>query len=126
MLSVALLFSQNLQVHVHSMDHAPLSDHETLVSALEINHDHSAVKHLTNDSSHEDHHYGVIYEMSASPDSLVQQLLLDVSSVDLYVLLIILLMLRTPCCTRLEMFLRADKLFRRSFYLTPLLRAPPR
>jgi hypothetical protein len=75
LLSVALLVTQNLQFHIHDLDHHPgQTDHHASTIAPLVEHEHTDLMHLSIDSSHADHHDSVIVETDAGLDRIFQQL----------------------------------------------------
>ncbi len=126
MLSVAMLVTQNLQVHIHSVDHDPLETgrHDSTMTVAD-SHQHADVKHLSIDNSHADHHDAVIFEMDASPDRIHQLLSKKISPVDLLALCLILLFLGRYVVYRTTIRRSCSLLPRRRFHLIPALRAPP-
>tara|TARA_R110002074_G_scaffold44181_1_gene114822 strand:- start:342 stop:713 length:372 start_codon:yes stop_codon:yes gene_type:complete len=121
-----LLCVQNLQFHVHSLDHhGPLQHHDSQIDLNNGEHDQVAVKHLAIDSSHADHHDLLVVEMDASPDTIFKQSSMNGASVALFTLIFMLLILGVyarylPRNRRLASFVPS-----RRFHLFPLLRAPP-
>lgn len=125
LLSITLLCTQHLQIHIHSLDHETSQHHDNLLSN---NSDHShmaATKHLSFDSSHPNHHDDVMAEMSASPDSIVQLSSTQIPSIDLLILYILLFALGAYRSLNHKIRPFAARLLKRYFYLIPQLRAPP-
>jgi len=126
MISIMMLCTQNLQFHVHSLDHhGPLQQHETQIEMHNGGHGQIAMKHLSIDSSHADHHDLSVVEMDASPEAILKQLSMNGASVALFALIFTLIILGfyalyVPRTRSLTNFLPI-----RRFHLFPLLRAPP-
>lgn len=126
MISIMLLCTQNLTFHIHSLDHhEPLQQHDSQIEMNNGEHDHIAMKHLSIDSSHDDHHDLLVVEMDASPETIFKQPSLNGSSVALFALFFTLLILGIytryiPRACGLTIFVPVKR-----FHLFPLLRAPP-
>jgi hypothetical protein len=126
MMSIMLLCAQNLQFHVHNLDHPPSpQQHDSEVEMHSGEHGQSAMKHLSIDSSHADHHDLLVVEMDARPDTILKQLFRNGLSVALFALIFSLLILGiytqyVPRTRRRTIFVPI-----RRFHLFPLLRAPP-
>ncbi len=126
MISIMLLCAQNLQFHVHSLDHhGPLQQHDSEIEMNNGEHGQIAMKHLSIDSSHADHHDLLVIEMDAGPDTIFRQSSINGSSVALFALIFTLLILGiyalyVPRTRSLINFVP-----NRRFHLFPLLRAPP-
>jgi hypothetical protein len=125
LLSIALPFAQNLQFHVHGLDHGPVHHHDHDPTMMDSHHEHTAIKHLSIDTSHADHHDGVMQEMDAIPDITVQQSSTSVSSMDLLVLFILLFILGAYILYKPGIHHTFDIPPKRRFNLIPQLRAPP-
>ena len=126
MISTMMLCVQNLQFHVHSLDHPePLQQHDSQIEMNNGEHGQIAMKHLSIDSSHADHHDLLVVEMDASPETIFKQSSMNGLSVALFALIFTLIILgfyalyvpRTRSLTNFEPI--------RRFHLFPLLRAPP-
>ena len=77
LLSIVLLFGQNVKLHVHSIDHADnqqLSHHQHIDGLDE--HSQLGEAHLSTDISHSDHHADIVSEI----DTSLNALLTDISS----------------------------------------------
>ena len=126
MISIMLLCAQNLQFHVHSLDHPePLQQHDSQIEMHNVEHGQIAMKHLSIESSHADHHDLSVVEMDASPETILKQLSMNGASVALFALIFTLIILGfyalyVPRTRSLTNFLPI-----RRFHLFPLLRAPP-
>lgn len=126
MISIMLLCVQNLQFHIHSLDyHGPLQQHDSQIEMTNGEHGQIAIRHLSIDSSHADHHDLLVIEMDAGPDTIFRQSSINGSSVVLFVLIFMLLVLMiyalyVPRTRSLTNFAP-----NRRFHLFPLLRAPP-
>ena len=126
MISIMILCTQNLQFHVHSLDHPePLQQHDSQIEMHNIEHGQFAMKHLSIDSSHVDHHDLSVVEMDASPQTILKQLTMNGASVALFALIFTLILsgfyaLYVPGTHSLISFVPI-----RRFHLFPLLRAPP-
>ena len=126
LLSVALLVTQNLQFHVHTMDHDPVqSDHHASTIATPAEHEHTDLMHLSIDTSHADHHDSVMIETDARLDRIVQQLSSKASSIDLLALCLLLFVLGRQISRRSKIPRTSGVLTRQRFHLIPPLRAPP-
>ena len=125
LLSITLLFTQNLQFHVHSMDHNPVQDFGDESLTIDLEHDQTAIKHLSIDTSHADHHDRLIHEMDASPDALVKLLLTNAPTIYLIALLFTLFYLGILVLRIIRIRHIDDFVPRRRSYFIPPLRAPP-
>lgn len=121
LLSVALLGSQGLKMHVHDIghDHHNHSDQITVVE-----HNHMSIAHLSLDDSHGDHHDKVIYETDACPHCLLTKIFNNIPLTALISLLFISLLFGI---SRQTYFRHVDEHYiqTRWPHFTPLLRAPP-
>ena len=127
LLSVALLVTQNLKFHVHTMDHDPVqSDHHASTIATPAEHEHTDLMHLSIDASHADHHDSVIVETDANLDRIFQQLTSKASPIDLLALCLVLFILFRQIFQRSTIRHACSVLPRQRFHLIPPLRAPPR
>lgn len=124
LLFVTLVCTQNLQSHVHSLDHESSQHHDDPLSNSS-DHSHIATKHLSIDSSHPNHHDDVIVEMSAIPDSITPLSSTQIPSIDLLILYILLFALGAYRSLNHNIRTFAARLLKRYFYLVPQLRAPP-
>jgi len=124
LLSLTLLCTQHLQLHVHSLDHEPYQHHDNLLSN-NSDHSHIVTKHLSIDTSHQDHHDEVMLEMNASPDTISHSSSAQVPSFDLLILYILLLVLGAYRSLGFKTRPFAEGIRKRHFYLIPQLRAPP-
>ena len=123
---IALLVTQNLQFHIHDLDHDPgQSDHHASTIAVPAEHGHTDLMHLSIDTSHADHHDFVIVEMDASLDRIFQQFSSKASSIGLLAVCLVLLILFRQILLRCIIRHACAVLPRQRFYLTPSLRAPP-
>jgi hypothetical protein len=126
MISIMLLCAQNLQFHVHSLaHHEPLQQHDSLIEMSNGEHGQVAMKHLSIDSSHADHHDQSVVEMDASPEAIIKQLSMNGALAVLFALIFTLIILGfyalyVPRTRSLTNFVPL-----RRFHLFPLLRAPP-
>lgn len=126
LLSTTILCTQNLQFHVHSLDHGTDQHDDHGAAVMDKGHGHVSIAHLSIDTSHADHHEALMFEMDASPDSIFSQLPNSGSPMDLLILLLVLFTLSAfifykPGTRRaLDSFVP-----KRRFHLTPRLRAPP-
>ena len=126
LLSVAFLVTQNLQFHVHDLDHDPArSDHHASTIAQSVEHEHTNLMHLSIDSSHADHHDSVIIETGVSLERIPPQSSSKASSFDLLVRCLVLLVLFSRLYRRATISHACDVLPRKRFHLIPPLRAPP-
>lgn len=123
-LSVALLCSQGLKLHVHDIGHDHHDQHSHSDQITVIEHNHVSIVHLSLDDSHGDHHDQVIYESDACPDCLLTKVFNNVPLAALISVLFILLLFGISRRT----FIRQGeehKVQTRWPHFTPLLRAPP-
>ena len=123
LLSVALLSSQSVKLHVHNVGHDHHTHHHP--DALELDdHQHVSIAHLSLDDSHSDHHDQLFYESNACPDCLLTKISNNVHSLAVLALLFTLLLF--GLCRHVY-FSRRDSqpTDRRWPHFTPLLRAPP-
>ena len=126
LLSVALLATQNLQFHIHDLDHHPSqSDHHASTIAPLVEHEHTDLMHLSIDSSHADHHDSVIVETDAGLDRIFQQLSSKAWSIDLLFICLVLLILFRQIFRRSAIRHASGVSPRPRFHLIPPLRAPP-
>ena len=126
LLSVALLVTQNLQFHIHDLDHHPGQfDHHASTIAPLVEHEHTDLMHLSIDSSHADHHDSVIVETDAGLDRIFQQLSSKAWSIDLLFICLVLLILFRQIFLRSPIRHACGVSPRQRFHLIPPLRAPP-
>ena len=126
LLSVALLVTQNLQFHIHDLDHDPgQSNHHASTIAAPVEHEHTDLMHLSIDSSHADHHDSVIVGTDAGLDRIFQQLSSKAWSIDLFFICLVLLILFRQIFQRSTIRHACGVLPRQRFHLIPPLRAPP-
>ena len=121
LLSVALLGSQGLKMHVHDIghDHHSHSDQITMVE-----HSHVSIAHLSLDDSHGNHHDKVIYESDACPECLLTKVFNIIPLTGLISLLFILLLFGSSRYTTIRQG-NEHNIQTRWQHFTPLLRAPP-
>lgn len=126
LLSISLLVTQNLQFHVHGLDHdTVLYDSHDTGGIIDAEHQHLAVKHLSIDTSHADHHDMVVVEMDASPDGIMKQSSTSAPLLALLTLFVLLSVLAGYFPYRPAIRPKVDVVPRWRFHLIPLLRAPP-
>ena len=127
LLSISLLVTQNLQFHVHGVDHdiVQFNSHDT-TGVIDAEHQHPAVKHLSIDTSHADHHDVTVVEMDASPDGIIKQSSTSPPFLALLTLFVLLAILAGYYPYRPAIRREVDIVPRWRFHLIPLLRAPPR
>ncbi|VAW86310.1 hypothetical protein MNBD_GAMMA16-143 [hydrothermal vent metagenome] len=108
LLSLALLCAQGVKLHVHAID--------------EVGDDSKA--HFAHDTSHSDHHDGVIPKIDISPDGLLKNTHNNVFAIVLFALFFTWMIFISS--RPLVHYRRESKLILHSFYvLSPPLRAPP-
>ncbi len=130
LLSLALLCAQGAKLHVHNLDHGQDNHHNDYHShthdAIDevVDHGHLSKAHFTHDTSHNDHHDGVVSEVDVTPDGLLKNTNNNVFAIALFVLFFTLI---TFVSSRQSVQrCRERKLVRHSRYvLSPPLRAPP-
>ncbi len=124
LLSMVLLFGQNLRFHVHSLDHADNQQFSHMSVELSDDHSHPGDAHLSSDTSHSDHHAEIVSEI----DTSLNALLIDTSSKILTLaLLITLLVFYLPGFCQLivhRRYIHPVINFWR-YHFSPPLRAPP-
>lgn len=126
MISIMLLCAQNLQFHVHSLDHpAPPQQHDSKVEMHNGEHGQIAMKHLSIDSSHADHHDLLVIEVDGSPETIFKHSSPNGSSVALLALILMLFILGVYALYAPRTRGLTNFVPNRRFHLFPLLRAPP-
>lgn len=124
LLSVALLGSQGLKLHVHDIGHDQHDHHSHSDQIAVAEHNHVSIAHLSLDDSHGDHHDKVIYESDACPDCLQTKISNDIPLTALISLLYFLLLFGINRHTYIRQ--QGDDNFKARWrHFTPLLRAPP-
>ena len=124
-LFVALPGVQGAKLHVHDLDHG----HNDLLNHIHVNdeaddHAHLSKVHSTHDTSHNDHHEGVISEFDFSPDGVLKNADHITFAIAPFVFLFTLLMFVSS--QQLIQRCRESKLVLYGYYvLSPPLRAPP-
>ena len=126
LISIMLLCAQNLQFHVHNLDHhGPLQQHDSQIEMNDGEHGQVAMKHLSIDSSHADHHDQSVVEMDASPETILNQISINGASAVLFALIFTLVILGFYALYIPRTRSLANFVPLRRFHLFPLLRAPP-
>lgn len=74
LLSVSILCSQGVKLHVHGFDHDHQSHHHDQLDAGDSDHLHLNEIHFASDETHIDHHGGVIQELDISQESLLKKI----------------------------------------------------
>jgi len=126
LISLSLLSAQGVNLHVHSLDHGH-DDHQGHAHAIDEadGHSHLSKAHFTHDTSHDDHHNGVISEIDISSDGVLKKASSSIFAIALIVFLFALLVL-TPSLQLIVGRWHERKLFSYRYYsLSPPLRAPP-
>ena len=119
LLSLSLLCSQGVGLHVHSLDHG---HGDSIHQAGE--HAHLSEAHFAQDSSHNDHHDGTVSEVDISPDSLLKTPSNNIFSIALIAFLFISVVFVSS--QQWVHRRRESKLIlHRRYVLSPPLRAPP-
>jgi hypothetical protein len=123
---MALLATQNLQLHVHSLDHDPdQSDQHASTITMPAEHENTDIKHLSIVASHADHHDLHLDEMDAGPERFVQKISTKVPFLALLLTCLLLLVLVRHISHRSSIRRAHNPLLGLRFHLTPQLRAPP-
>ena len=129
LLSLALLCAQGVKLHVHHLDHGHdnhPNNYHSHIHAIDKagDHDHLSKAHFTHDTSHNDHHDGVVSEVDISPDGVLKNANYSVFALALFALFFTLVIFVSS--RQLVQRCRESKLILRSYYLlSPPLRAPP-
>ncbi|WP_455210557.1 hypothetical protein [Kaarinaea lacus] len=72
-MSLSILCSQGVKLHVHGFDHGHDSHHHDQLDASDSDHLHHNEIHFANDKTHVDHHSGIIQELDISQDGLLKK-----------------------------------------------------
>ena len=90
-LSIALLCTQGVKLHVHGLghDHDPRHSH-TCPKAVE--HSHLSKPHLSTDLSHDDYHDELVSELDANPNGLLKKVSSTVLTLALFAMVLMLLL----------------------------------
>jgi len=130
LLSLSLLCAQGAKLHTHNLDHGhndhPNDYHSHIHSIIDEagDHGHLSKAHFTHDTSHNDHHDGVISEVDISPDGLLKNANDNVFEIVLFALFFTLMIFVSS--RQLVQRCRESKLILHRYYvLSPPLRAPP-
>lgn len=122
LLSIALLCSQGIKLHVHNLDH----NHEHSHAGLQSTTDHSQLSkvHLSTDITHEDHHDEVMSEIDISLYGFMKKVSNGLLTLALFVTLFTLLY---TGFYRKTFYRRSNKivLIPWRYINSPPLRAPP-
>ena len=124
--TLTVLLAHDLSFHIHSLSHDSITTHEHHSLSLETGHVDVALKHLSTDMSHADHHHGVVIELSATPNGVLQNFSIAPLSIDLVFVLVLLVIsgIAAFSITTRHQHTRSTRPQR--YYLVPALRAPPR
>lgn len=124
LLSIALISSQGLSLHVHSFgsDH---ESHDNIAPEMAAEHSHQSEIHLTKKVSHFDHHDEVISELNTSSQILLKKV--SSNSIFLAILMIVVTLLVYHGYMQGVIFRRDDNCANlvQRYLLSPPLRAPP-
>ena len=124
--ALSALLGHNLTFHVHSLGHDSSATHEHGPIPFEADHGDITLKHLSTDVSHANHHDGVVLELAATPDAVLQNLSIDPSAIDV-VLIVVLLIIGSTARGYITIARSYTVLLQpQRFHLIPALRAPPR
>jgi len=124
LLSVALLGTQGVTLHVHSLGHDHDSQHAHTSSGVLVESPSLSVPHLSSDLSHAGLHNEVVSELDANPDVLLKKVF---SSVLALALLAAVLAVPVPGFYQLSFHRHRDRegVFSSRYLFSPPLRAPP-
>ncbi len=124
--TLTVLLAHDVSFHIHSLDHDSVSAHEHHALSLEAGHVDVALKHLSTDMSHADHHHGVVIELSATPNGVLRNFSINPSSIDLILILVLVLAggIAASGITTRHPYTPSTQPQR--YHLVPALRAPPR
>lgn len=123
LLSLSLLFAQEVGLHSHSFDHVHGDNHVNVIDdTTKYSHLNSA--HFALDASHNDHHHGAIAEIDVSPDGLLKSVNNTIVSIALIILLFLLVM-PTPSRKGVHRHRESKLILHKHYILSPPLRAPP-
>ncbi|MGB5325345.1 MAG: hypothetical protein WBN40_07985, partial [Pseudomonadales bacterium] len=126
LLSAVLLATQNLQFHVHDVDHHPVHAENIAPDILEhAEHKHINIVHLSIDISHSNHHQSVVAEIDTGSDRIAQQSsnklsLLDFVAICVALIVVLGLFFKTLLIRNARLAPKVHQL-----HLSPPLRAPP-
>ena len=126
LLSLALICTQGVKLHVHNLDHDHDHDqrhsHTTVDAASE--HSHLSKAHLSIDITHSDHHDETVSELDNSSYGLLKKVFNNVLTLAILVTVFSLLL---PSFCQQTFLYRRDKKTNRSwrYLFSPPLRAPP-
>ncbi len=123
LLSLSLLCMQEAKLHVHDLDHGHHHGHTHAIDGAG-GHAHLSKAHFAHDTSHGDHHNGVISEVDISPDGVLKNANNSPFTIALFIFFFTLLIFVSS--RRLIQRCRESKLILHEYYvLSPPLRAPP-
>lgn len=122
LLSMALLCTQGVTLHVHSLDHDQQHSHAS--SGAATGHSHLSKPHLSTDVSHAAYHNEIVSELDISPDTLQKKVS---GSVLTLVLLVAVQVLLFPGFFQRLFHRHRDRnvVFSWRYLFSPPLRAPP-
>ncbi|MCF6211275.1 MAG: hypothetical protein L3K24_11565 [Gammaproteobacteria bacterium] len=119
LLSLSLLCVQGAKLHVHDLDHGHIHAMDDVGD-----HSHLSKAHFAHDTSHDEHHNGVISEVDISPDGVVKNANNSPFTIALIIFFFALVIFFTS--RQLVQRCREGKLIFHEYYvLSPPLRAPP-
>lgn len=117
-LSLSLLCTQGITLHVHNLDHAHGYDHAAEFSI----HEHQSKPHFAYDTTHADHHDEIIVQYDVSEDGLFKTLTQIIFFPAFLAFLLILILRKVSKLSR-QQEIRIP--LRRLYLHSPPLRAPP-
>ena len=129
LLSIAVLCSQGIGLHVHSMDHGQDSHLAFATNIDDLSkathhHEQFSKPHLSLDSSHIDHHSDISDNIDISPDGLLKNTNNNIFSIDVMAFIFILIML-TPARLVIRRIQESTVKLHNFYVLSPPVRAPP-
>ncbi len=123
LLSLSLLCVQGVKLHVHNLDHKQHHGHTHAIDDAG-DHAHLSKAHFAHNTSHSDHHNGVISEVDISPDGVLKNT--NNSPFTLALIIFFFTLAIFVASRRLIQHCRENKLIFHEYYvLSPPLRAPP-
>jgi len=125
LLSLLLLCSLDMTLHVHNLAHSQDNhlEHHHGSDAVGY-HSHLGKAHFIHDSSHHEHHHGFILEFDVSPNGLLKSITNNFLTMALLILVFAML-LPAPSSRLVQRHQDSQSILYKYYLLAPPLRAPP-
>ncbi len=131
LLSLLLLCSQEITLHIHNLshDHDNYLEHQygtdTASYHNQAHHSHLSKAHFSHDSSHHEHHDGFVLEFDVSPDGLLKSITNNPLALALLAF-VFATALSIPSGRMVQRQGKSKPDLYQYYLLSPPLRAPPR